>query len=273
MKKRFLILLICALTVILPSCGETITPVIFEPYTDFNGIDTTASVQLDSGVTLDGVLDEQIWKESKTAINIPGATKDQTTKETIDVKIFGERSATVYTYIGETAVYFAFDVKDKNLYFNESQAQGASTCVELYFTNRSQTTLSRGCYSVRVNPTGKEGDEAVNIGVYIPNSNGSAWNSTYLRGKVSAAVKVDGKVKNSANDRLYTTENNKGYVMEIAIDKSLFGGDTSAIRFAAAFVQDQGFDQTRLNNTFISGNHYLKPSTWVLMNNNGKVIE
>ena len=87
MKKRFLILLICALTVILPSCGETITPVIFEPYTDFNGIDTTASVQLDSGVTLDGVLDEQIWKESKTAINIPGATKDQTTKETIDVKI------------------------------------------------------------------------------------------------------------------------------------------------------------------------------------------
>lgn len=271
MKKRFLILLICALTVILPSCGETSTPVVFEPYTDFDGTDPTAHVQLDEGITLDGVLNEQIWKESKTAINIPGATKDQTTKETIDVKIFGQRSATVYTYIGENAVYFAFDVKDKNLYYNESQAQGASTCVELYFTSSSKTALSRGCYSVRVNPTGKEGDEAVNVGIYIPNAAGNAWDSTSMRGKVDAAVKVDGKVKNSANDRLYTTENNKGYVMEIAIDKSLIGDNASAVRFAAAFVQDQGFDQTRLNNTFISGNHYLKPSTWVLMSNNGKV--
>jgi len=266
MKKKFLILLLCALTVILPGCGGESEP-IFEPYTDFNGSDPTAHVQIDSGVTIDGVLDDQIWKKNKTGITIAGATTDQTTKKPIDIKTYGERSATVYTYIGEKAVYFAFKVTDKNLYYNAEQAQGSSTCVELYFTGKSQITFNRGCYSVRVNPTGKEGAEAVNIGIYIPNAAGNGWSSTSMRGKVDAAVKVDGRVKNVYADKDYSTEDNKGYVMEIAIDKSLFGDNADAIKFTAAFVQDKGFDQPRLNNSFIPDTHYLRPTTWVTMRN------
>ena len=269
MKKRIFVLFIAAVLMILTSCGDSFIEYEFETYTDFNGVDPTGRVQLDDGVKLDGVLDEAIWNKN-TAIGISGATTDQTTKEPIDVSIYGQRSATVYTYIGEKNIYFAFDVKDKNLYYNSTQAQGNSTCVELYFTNRAQKTMSKGCYSVRVNPTGLEGDDAVNIGVYVPNAAGNNWNSTRMRGKVSAAVKVDGKVKNDANDRLYDTSENVGYVVEIAISKALIGESEQAVRFAAAFVQDKGFDIPRLNNTFIKNTHYIKPSTWIIMTNNGQ---
>ena len=131
--------------------------------------------------------------------------------------------------------------------------------------------MTKGCYSVRVNPTGLDGDDAVNIGIYAPNAAGSDWSSIRLRGKVAAAVKVDGRVKNDANDRLYDTSENKGYVIEIAISKSLIGNREQAVRFAAAFVQDKGFDQPRLNNTFIKNTHYTKPSTWIIMSNNGQI--
>ena len=268
MKKRALILLVATVILMLSSCGGEIEYV-FEPYTDFNGVDPTGTVIMDDGITLDGVLDEEIWK-AYNSLDISGVTKDQTTKEDIDVKVYGQRSAKVYTYIGERNIYFAFDVKDKNLYFNATQAQGSSTCVELYFSKRSQTVLTKGCYSVRVNPTGKDGDDAVYIGTYIPDATGSSWASVKMRGKVAAAVKVDGSVKNDANDRLYSTEDNKGYVIEIAISKSLIGEHEQAVRFAAAFVQDKGYDQPRLGNSFNKGAHYLKPSTWVIMTNNGQ---
>ena len=88
-----------------------------------------------------------------------------------------------------------------------------------------------------------------------------------MRGKVDAAVKVDGRVKNAYADKQYSTDDNKGYVMEIAIDKSLFGDNVSEIKFTAAFVQDKGFDEARLNNSFIPDTHYLRPSTWVVMRN------
>ena len=263
-----------SLLLLLSSCGEVKTVELeytFEPYTAFTGVDVTGEVTLDDGITLDGVLDEAIWKNSATAIEIAGVTKDASANyEDINVAVFGERGAVVYTYIGEHSVYFALEVKDKNLYYNPIGSQSASTCVELYFTSKAQESFSEGCYSVRINPTGGEGEDAVNIGIYIPNDSASEWTDTVMRGRVAAAVQVNGKVCNTANDTSYSTDGNVGYVMEIAISKALIGEDADAIRFTAAFVQDKGYDLPRLGNSFIEKTGYKQPDTWIIMTNDGQ---
>ena len=210
-----------------------------------------------------------MWTASKNAVIINGVTKDQNTGNEIDVSVFGERSATVYTYISDKTVYFAFEVTDKNLYFNSANPQGRSSCVELYFTSEGQTEFKEGCYSVRINPTGKSGAAAANLGIYVPNDTLTEWTRVELSGKVAVAVKVMGKVQNTANDPDYSTDGNTGYIVEIAIDKSLIGINADSIRFTAAFVQDKGFTLNRLGNSFIEGTHYLKPEGWKVMTNDG----
>lgn len=239
----------------------------FEPYTAFDGTDKNSSLQTDSYVTIDGLLDEDIWTESKTKVNIPGATKDQTTKQDIDVTVYGTRSAAVYTYIGEKAIYFAFEVKDKNLYYTSTSPQGRSTCVELYLTERDNTELSKKCFSIRINPTGKDGEDALRIGTYTSNNSCTEWETVTLIGRVKAAVKVNGKVQNT--DSAESTAQNVGYVMEIAVDKSLIDPNADEIRFTAAFVQAKGYGQQRLNNSFIGGTSYIRPQSWIIMTNEG----
>lgn len=275
MKKS--VLAAVMLILLLSSCDKIKTVEIeyrFEPYTAFTGVDLTGEVLLDNGITLDGVLDDEIWDKSSTAIEIAGVTKDASADyEDIDVEVFGQRGAMVYTYIGEHNIYFAFEVEDKNLYYNPIGSQSASTCVELYFTSKTQESFADGCYSVRINPTGKAGADAVNIGIYIPNDSATEWTDTVLRGKAAAAVRVIGRVCNQADDESYSTEDNVGYVMEVAISKSLIGEDADAIRFTAAFVQDKGYDLPRLGNSFISGTSYKQPDTWVIMTNDGQIQE
>jgi uncharacterized protein YdeI (BOF family) len=237
----------------------------FAPYTAFEDHPQVT----DEPVILDGVLDDEVWLESKNKVTIKGEINDQTTGDPIDVSIFGEREARVYTHIGSDKGYFAFEVKDKNLFLNYSQPQGRSTCVELYFTNSAQTEFKYGCYSIRINPTGLDGDAGYRLGVYSPNTSGNEWMSTTISGKVDIAVKVDGKVQLTAKDDNYSSDDNTGYVVEVAIDKSLIGIEEDTIRFTAAFVQDQGYDLPRLGNSFIEGTHYMKPATWIVMSNDG----
>ena len=243
----------------------------FKPYTAFIGTPPADKVVVEDFISLDGALNEEIWQECKNTITIAGVTTDQTTGEEIDVSVFGEREAKVYTYISDTTVYFAFEVTDKNLYLNTSLPQGRSTCVELYFTSANQTVMKNGCYSVRINPTGLSGSASCNLGTYIPNSAGNEWNHTSLPGMVCAVSKIDGRILTKEDDTGYSTDENRGYIVEIAIDKSLIGDDSSSIRFTAAFVQDQGYNLPRLGNSFIEGTHYTKPSTWIVIDNEGIV--
>lgn len=269
MKKKIICALAAILLISLTACGSrpTAEDFAFTPYTDFTGAQIK-ELSLDAGITLDGVLDEKIWTVN-TPMKLKGTTKDQSTNDKINTKVYGNRSAEVYTYIGEKNVYFAFDVKDKNLYYNAHGEQGQSTCVEIYFTNAGNTKLNKDCYSIRVNPTGKDGDGGADAQIYVPNGDKNDWRLSTEAGVYAAAVKVDGKVCNDPNDTS-STKNNKGYVVEIAVSKSLIGKNVQEIRYTAAFVQDKGFSKTRFGNSFISGTSYNNPKAWIVAKNKGK---
>lgn len=252
------------LLVTLTACGSKADAkdFAFALYEGFTGAPNAQELSLDAGITLDGVLDENIWTVNKP-MKLRGVTKDQTTNQNINTNVYGARSAEVYTYIGEKNVYFAFDVKDKNLYYNSHGEQALSTCVEIYFTNGSNTQMGKGCYSIRVNPTGKEGSSAANAQIYVSNGDKNDWRLSSEQGVYAVAVRVDGTVCNDPNDSSYSTKKNKGYVVEIAVAKSLIGKNVQEIRYTAAFVQDKGFSATRLGNSFISGTSYNNPKAWI----------
>lgn len=264
MKKKIICALFALLFVTLTACGSKLEAkdLAFAPYEAFTGAPKAQALQLDNGITLDGVLDEKIWTVN-TPMKLRGVTKDQTTNEKINTNVYGNRSAEVYTYVGEKNVYFAFDVKDRNLYYNSYGEQALSTCVEVYFTSGSNTKMGKGCYSIRVNPTGKEGDGAANVEIYVPNGDKNDWRISAEEGVYAAAVRVDGTVCNKPDDSSYSTKKNKGYVVEIAVAKSLIGKNVNEIRYTAAFVQDKGFSDTRFGNSFISGTSYNNPKAWL----------
>ncbi len=280
-KLLFILIVLALVAAISIACGDAYKP---NPYTGFNGYDPDAAIEIDDYVRLDGVLDEVIWSNNSTAIDIEGATRDQMSNTAVDVNTYGERNATVYTYIGEKAVYWAFEVEDKNLYFNFYRAQGSNTGVEIYFANANQATFTKGCYSVRVNPTGN-GNETY-IGMYQPKyldgvvsrvetsteNGGNTWiEMTNMRGKVAAAATVDGTIMSAANQNI-SKEDNVGYVVEIAVDKALLGDiEADDLIYTAAFCQARDFTRTRLNNSFISGTSYIAPNTWKLVTNDGYV--
>ena len=271
MKKKIICVVAAMLLISLAACGSrpTAEDFAFEPYADFTGAPKAQALSLDAGITLDGVLSENVWTES-TPMKLRGVAKDQTTNQNINNNVYGARSAEVYTYVGEKNVYFAFDVKDKNLYYNAHGEQALGTCVELYFANATNTKMGNGCYSIRVSPTGKSGDGGADAQIYVSNGDKNDWRlSTAEEGMYAVAVKVDGKVCSNPNDSSYSTKKNKGYVVEIAVSKALIGKNVKEIRYTAAFVQDKGFSKTRLGNSFISGTTYNNPNTWLVPKNKG----
>ena len=222
---------------------------------------------LENAVIIDGMLEDDMWTELATSMTIKGATIDNETKKPVDIELYGKREALMYTYVGDQYVYFAFDVKDKNLYFNSSQPQGRSTCIEIYFTTTDKTDLSIGCYSIRINPIGNSGLVTYNLGVYVPADNGTEWKRLSVLPTIYAAVTVHGTVQISENSEGYDTSLNTGYTVEFAFDKSLIGLDSDSFRFTAAFVQDRGYDEPRIANSFIPGTNYIKPDTWIIFTN------
>ncbi|MBQ8380905.1 MAG: hypothetical protein IJY18_03335 [Clostridia bacterium] len=235
----------------------------FAPYTSFTEKSSVPEAEPDGlSVTPDGKLDEYIWQSLATVTEIQGATIDSETKESVDIELYGERHAKVYSYIGERYIYFAFDVTDKNLFFNSSQPQGRSTAVELYFTSEDVLTLGADCYSVRINPTDNADEHYCNLGVYAGNADGTEWKKIAIFPEIYAAVSVRGSVVTSADG--VSNPDNEGYTVEIVIDKALIGLDSDSMRFTAAFVQDRGYDEPRIGNSFIKGTHYTTPTTWIV---------
>ncbi|MBE6536362.1 MAG: hypothetical protein E7673_00260 [Ruminococcaceae bacterium] len=246
--------------------GYTHEPV-FDSYTLYNGEVVKNEKTPEDLISIDGKLTDKIWTELATVTVIEGATVDATTKEPVDVSVYGEREAKVYTYIGKRKIYFAFDVTDKNLYFNAESPQGRSTCVEIYFTAADNTSLLNNCYSIRINPTGEKGELSCNLGIYVQNAAGNEWRYSEIAHNVKAVALVNGSVQTSEDQTDYDPSKNVGYTVEIEIDKILIGLEAESFRFTAAFVQDKGFNEPRINNTFIPGTHYIKPETWIVFTN------
>ena len=270
MKKLVLIIvsLLCAFALF--GCSKADPP--------YNGYVGKEQLEIDDGITLDGTLDDDIWtKAVKTTID--GAKIDDENKRPINIEKYGERSAEVYTYIGQKAVYFAFDVKDKNLYYNKLRAPGQNTSVELYFAGITQSGFSDGCYSIRVSPTGENNGTGYYLAFYdvrtILDKNDvyqTNWVRTKKDNRYSVAVKVNGKVKNSLLDVDYDTANNVGYTVEIAFDLELLDENKDALLYTTAFCQARDFELNRLANTFYKG-VYNNPLGWEIITNDGIVAD
>ena len=236
------------------------------PFLTYSGFYTGATLPtLDSTVKLDGVIDEDIWKNYHSKDEIAGLEVDTSTNTAVDVSKYGERGATVYSYIGDDYVYFAIYVTDRNLFYHSWLPQGRSTAVELYISSGASTEMDATCYSIRINPIA---DGNFKLGIYAPNNTKNEWQAVEdnLFGFVRVGLNVNGEIMSSSPGADYDRSKNQGYTVEIAIDKMLFmGTDLDSFRFTAAFVQMKEYNQTRMGNSFIEGTKYIDVSTWKLV--------
>ncbi len=247
-KKTFLVVLLTFLiSLSIFACGK-VSPL--GEYTDFNGVNENDIMSIDENMTIDGVLDEDVWTNSKNKL---------TAENTANGK-----KMDVYTYIGENGVYFAFDVKDNALFYNPGRRQSRNTGVELYLTTLEHFALEKGCVSVRLAPTG-EGNE-VAIEYYRPNAAGNEWTSTKAKGKYVGAAVINGTMNSEAKD-------SEGYTAELAVSWELLGVESAdAVQYTASFVQALRYDGTdREANTFFAGTTHTGVGSWKAVNNDGLI--
>lgn len=247
-KKTFLVVLLTFLiSLSIFACGK-VSPL--GEYTDFNGVNENYIMSIDENMTIDGVLDEDVWTNSKNKL---------TAENTANGK-----KMDVYTYIGENGVYFAFDVKDNALFYNPGRRQSRNTGVELYLTTLEHFALEKGCVSVRLAPTG-EGNE-VAIEYYRPNAAGNEWTSTNAKGKYLGAAVINGTMNSEAKD-------SEGYTAELAVSWELLGVESAdVIQYTASFVQALRYDGTdREANTFFAGTTHTGVGSWKAVSNDGYI--
>lgn len=264
MKKIILLIATLLFALSMVACAKEL------PKEEYNADLGEEQLVIDEGITIDGNLDDAIWEKS-VLTNIEGA-------KNVDVETYGERNMDIYTYIGEKAVYFAFDVTDQNLYYNRERSQGQNSTVELYFAGVTQEDWSEGCWSLRVTPTGEldgNGYVAVfyRVQQYINNKDKlvTNWASAQKIATYSVGVQVDGRVKNSLHDDDYNPKDNKGYTVEMAIDIDLLGEYKDSILYTVGFCQSRDFENNRLANNFLNNGLYNNPATWTVVTNDGLV--
>ena len=253
-KKSFLIVLLVLLVSMCAfACGS---PAPFNEYAGFDGTNEYSQMTVDSNMTLDGKLDEDVWKNSANTLSV--TSKYSTEEKPLKME--------VSTYLGENGVYFAFNVSDNALFYNPGRKQSRNTGVELYMSTLDHFDLGAGCVSIRLTPTGNPDDSAV-VNYYRPNGTKTEWTSAKARGKYLGAAVVDGEMNSDA-------KNSKGYTAEIAVSWELLGVEKAdAVHFTAAFVQAINYDaDDRRDNTFLAGTTHTRPGTWKAVNNAG-IIE
>ena len=240
----------------------------FLPYSGFSV--PTPIVTIDSQVAIDGSLDEYIWNTYHSKYEIAGVETDATTSTPVDTGKYGDRNATVYSYISDKYVYFAIDVTDQNLFYHSWMPQGRSTAVEIYISSASATEMDTSCYSIRINPIG---DGEFKLGIYTPNATKNEWTAVTdnLYGYIRIGVNVNGEIQSTTPGADYDRSKNVGYTVEIAIDKMMFmGSDPNSFKFTAAFVQMKEYNQARMGNSFIEGTYYVDVETWKLVTKNNE---
>lgn len=247
-KKTFLVVLLTFLiSLSIFACGK-VSPL--GEYTDFNGVNENYIMSIDENMTIDGVLDEDVWTNSKNRL---------TAENTANGK-----KMDVYTYLGENGVYFAFDVKDNALFYNPGRRQSRNSGVEVYLTTLNHFALEKGCVSIRLTPTG-EGNEAV-VSYYRPNGTGDEWMSSNAKGKYLGAAVVNGTMNSEAKDSV-------GYTAEIAVSWELLGVESSdVIQYTASFVQALKYDGLdREENTFFAETTHTGVGSWKAVSNDGYI--
>ena len=244
-KKTFLVVLLTFLiSLSIFACGK-VSPL--GEYTDFNGVNENYVMSIDENMTIDGVLDEDVWANSKNKLSA----------------VNGDKSMDVYAYLGENGVYFAFDVKDNSLFYNPGRQQSRNSGVEIYLTTLDHFKLEQGCVSIRLTPTG-EGNEAV-VNYYRPNGLGTEWMASSAKSKYIGAASVDGTVNSESRDSI-------GYTAEMGVSWELLGVEKAdVVQYTASFIQTRNYDGFRDANTFLPDTSHVGVGSWKAVTNDGYV--
>lgn len=152
---------------------------------------STPMEEFGDGITIDGKLDETLWKDQRM---FEADIKD--TNVTYQMT----------SYYGKSGVYFAFDVQDDAVYYNEGRAIYANSGVEFCVGNPDNTEIT---YEIDLNAGGN---------AMLRKYNGKRYNDWYS--DLNSAVWVNGEIN---------TSDCKGYTIELYLPYSLFNEDNQDI--------------------------------------------
>lgn len=244
MKKKIfpLIALALALTMVfaLAACGGTVN---FKEYSytpkpaDQN--DWKAQ-DLDEGMQVDGVFDESVYEglEEQSFLNSIG------------------NKFTMRVYMGGKGVYFAIDVEDNAIYYNNDRAVYINTSVELHIAPAGTKILSRDCVQLRIgiDPKTKYVEQWVGT---RSDTDTYAWTRAYVPSM--SAFKINGTIN---------TSDNEGYTVEVFMPYKSIGitEQPNEILVLPAFnhiaTDSPSASMTDRINASPSGTQHEKPSTY-----------
>ena len=177
----------------------------------------------DDDMTLDGALDEEVWKDNPTAYTFAHSMS------TADNPI----TMTTMNYLGENGLYVAFDVKDTAIYYSADRRASGNTSVEIYVAAYAAQEWDGNSFRISVVPT----EDGCVTEMYTYRSKTGVYQGTeslerewaYWYKAHMAACRIDGAGVN--------TGMNEGYSVELFVPWASFGlaGAPEAVKYMTAF--------------------------------------
>ena len=229
------------LALLLSACGKA--DFTFPTYSYVNPLGTSFQ-NADPAVTLDGILDDAIWKDKRllelAMKTDPGVTVNMT------------------SYYGTDGLYLAFDVRDPSVYSVKGRDITSNSGIELYISSmEGASDISGHGYEVDLSANGETAVKRYERGSY------RSWPV-----QLHTAVKTDGEMN---------TPNCKGYVIEAFMPYSMFGGEKAASVYATpAIIRSLSADSDEKRQWYNFGMEdrsasWTQASTWWTFDKDGLV--
>lgn len=155
----------------------------------------------DADMTVDGVLDEDVWQNNGTAYTF---THEMSTEA-------NPVSMTTMSYLGENGLYVAFDVSDQAIYYSSDRRASGNTSVELYVGAVDAVEWNGNSFRISVVPTGQDSCTTemrtyrTKTAVYHDNetlnTEWALWNKAHIAG-----CHIDGMGINTSSNNGYSIE-------------------------------------------------------------------
>lgn len=183
-----------------------------------------AGITQDAGMTVDGILDEDVWQDNGTAWTFEHDSSTEDNPVTM----------TTMSHLGENGLYVAFDVKDTAIYYSSDRRASGNTSVEIYVGAFEATEWDGNSFRVSVVPTGSDScltevrtyrtKTAVYEGADRLNAEWALWEKALIAG-----CHIEGAGIN--------TSFNEGYSIELFIPWAQLGlsATPEAVQYMTAF--------------------------------------
>ncbi|MGN1078507.1 MAG: hypothetical protein ACI4ST_08310, partial [Candidatus Gallimonas sp.] len=195
------------------------------------------NVKTDAYMTIDGVLDESVWKTEK-------ALTYRAVNHTYGV----DAEISSLAHFGEEGVYLAVTVKDDKIYATNSRNVKYNTGVEIWIQDAEKTEVGDGSVQLRVDALG-------NISKWYGTENASYLEGYFLS---RSAVKLYGA---TAENGVVATDGAEGFTVEIFLPYSTLGLSEAPDSIA---VYPQYIRATDLTNTVNSNSslwYFVQPAS------------